>query len=1337
MSLPLGRQGSRLPTDEDFAFLLEDRAFVDYFNIFITLPVFGQQIFYNFIERGFVYDPPIKKKRNYVDRRCVIAFLIEERYPLFEKTSLFLEYLLCCRLRDVEVDFESKTFKEESEKRAHFSRNVLGHVVGMQMFREFIRGTAGENVFKCWIEIARWKLSEETPSQKTELAHNIKATYLAEGSQCDLRTKGKRLVFEGKIDFELIPEREIQDEILKATSEMDILYMVETSDAFDNLQRILLSILRRYWVPRYFIHLYHTVSSETLSFLKKETPFDIGTLAQQRKLRCQIMFPRIYSASRSSPGSPTTPVFLSCDADRLPEPAYSVTSSDVHAQTPDVEIPSNTSDRNIEPLELLSLWSGQGYSRQRSIATKGNLSGSKNDEFDDAYGLKELEIWEKAESSRFLGGSPILYTIPLFVNSYVKGRKRVDFDNTILDKNNKMAASFASDMLAGYPFRQYLQERQLKQDSRMLDFWSDVRQYMDADDGYLDPYGIPMKRKLARTLTDKYLTLNNDLEYDIFSEQLKMTLYQGLNSRDDVILMSYAQNIISHALKESWQQYSRQERTSFRMKVCGSRIFDRNVIEIQPRSASARGQSDPLFYVNSNTPSPTGLTCNDMETTPGQSTSFQETVSPFSRMTSALGALTLTPEQSLKALEFAVLCAEYGRSGVSPQVSPRLEDLIDVLYSDYGSLHIKREPAKRHEFLHNLLNKPKIDIETIKVSRRVLLATPEVSAMERGQFRSRLQRLVLRRRGILIERPTRPRNLVEVMQSPIHFEFFKRFMMDNKTVHPLLFWKYVEDLKEAQFARHRNHIISVIYRKFFSKAAKQGYLLDCSDDIIRQIPTMERIPASVLICAQASVFRSLEKKWFPRYMQTYQVDADYPPPEQTAESPLAKSPTFADLTEKLVINKEAMGNKRKTQKKRKTWHLWRGFLHLITDFMDAMEDEYEFKLLELYMRNEQEKDSKRKRVADKSLLTSSTIAAYQTRVVLRNRLVIINKLVADLNFWNEIQKFKKHIDEISTRENITKVDMDFLQLKAKAIVDCYLVSEVLPRVQVNIPSDLATSIAVSLTHSGPTRGLFHDAMILIFPIIYFFWKRFRDEWLKGHDPKDFYFRLKEKLTVPWVSCTPHKDLSGPDYLHVRESQCQMMAVNLHEDEPFRINFTVMGGIRYMFSNRMATKPATMPANTVGHSARRHHNSRRSQRNSVNRIHRLQAEDATHGEHRYSRHDMKKKSKIILEDEESVRNLDQGDLDVKSERSLEIQKPEEQLGSSATALPARRRRQPAATNQCKAFRISQLVEELNSESNRPIAQRLRTLDQVVRAALNTQNRSQFTDDAISSLTSLLN
>lgn len=80
------------------------------------------------------------------------------------------------------------------------------------------------------------------------------------------------------------------------------------------------------------------------------------------------------------------------------------------------------------------------------------MSGLKNDEFDDVYGLKEFEIWEKVEFLYFLRGFLILYIILLFVNFYVKGWKRVDFDNIILDKNNKMVVLFVFDMLVGYLF---------------------------------------------------------------------------------------------------------------------------------------------------------------------------------------------------------------------------------------------------------------------------------------------------------------------------------------------------------------------------------------------------------------------------------------------------------------------------------------------------------------------------------------------------------------------------------------------------------------------------------------------------------------------------------------------------------------------------------------------------------------------------------------------------------------------------------------------------------------------------------------------------------------------
>lgn len=98
------------------------------------------------------------------------------------------------------------------------------------------------------------------------------------------------------------------------------------------------------------------------------------------------------------------------------------------------------------------------------------------------------------------------------------------------------------------------------------------------------------------------------------------------------------------------------------------------MIEIPPRSASARGQSDPLFYVNSNIQSPTALTSNDAENVPTQSTSPQQEASTttYSRVTSELANLTLTLEISLKSLEYAILCTEYGEwfSVASLVISP-------------------------------------------------------------------------------------------------------------------------------------------------------------------------------------------------------------------------------------------------------------------------------------------------------------------------------------------------------------------------------------------------------------------------------------------------------------------------------------------------------------------------------------------------------------------------------------------------------------------------------------------------------------------------------------------
>ena len=42
--------------------------------------------------------------------------------------------------------------------------------------------------------------------------------------------------------------------------------------------------------------------------------------------------------------------------------------------------------------------------------------------------------------------------------------------------------------------------------------------------------------------------------------------------------------------------------------------------------------------------------------------------------------------------------------------------------------------------------------------------------------------------------------------------------------------------------------------------------------------------------------------------------------------------------------------------------------------------------------------------AEKNMLVSGLVTTIQTRVVIRNRLVVVNRIPNDLNFWMEIKK---------------------------------------------------------------------------------------------------------------------------------------------------------------------------------------------------------------------------------------------------------------------------------------------------------------------------------------------
>ena len=78
-------------------------------------------------------------------------------------------------------------------------------------------------------------------------------------------------------------------------------------------------------------------------------------------------------------------------------------------------------------------------------------------------------------------------------------------------------------------------------------------------------------------------------------------------------------------------------------------------------------------------------------------------------------------------------------------------------------------------------------------------------------------------------------------------------------------------------------------------------------------------------------------------------------------------------------------------------------------------------------------------------------APHPTRRMVNSKLVSVDRLVSDVEFWLEVERFKNladHAAECARSGNYTLEDENLLLDKAKAIVKCFIDSDVPPRIQV-------------------------------------------------------------------------------------------------------------------------------------------------------------------------------------------------------------------------------------------------------------------------------------------------
>ncbi|XP_071983874.1 regulator of G-protein signaling protein-like [Engystomops pustulosus] len=151
----------RIPS-QDLQDLLNDDIFVDFFNTFLNLPVFGQTPFFDpVLQRWELW--PVLPFHPGSRSNGLIKWLQEHRLGLFHRTDLYLHYLLCQKLlrnwrekrcSSKNLDEALKEDKDKFSDHCLFHR-CIGSVRGILRFRAFLHGSIGEELISFWLIVEK------------------------------------------------------------------------------------------------------------------------------------------------------------------------------------------------------------------------------------------------------------------------------------------------------------------------------------------------------------------------------------------------------------------------------------------------------------------------------------------------------------------------------------------------------------------------------------------------------------------------------------------------------------------------------------------------------------------------------------------------------------------------------------------------------------------------------------------------------------------------------------------------------------------------------------------------------------------------------------------------------------------------------------------------------------------------------------------------------------------------------------------------------------------------------------------------------------------------------
>ncbi|XP_031240869.1 regulator of G-protein signaling protein-like isoform X1 [Mastomys coucha] len=1040
--------------------LLEDETFADFFNTFLSLPVFGQTPFYNVEKSQWSLWPEIPYDL-IAKYKGLLTWLEKYRLPFFCKTNLCFYYILCQELISfIKSPEGAKMMRWKMADQWLLGKCIAG-VRGMWRFCSYLKGSAGEELLDFWILAEKILSIDETDEYLKDyylsLLLMLKATHLQEGS---------RVVTLCNMDIKSLLNLSIWHPN-QSTTRREIL---------SHMQRVALFKIQSYWLPNFYTHAKMTMANEEACHgLMQEYETRLcsvccthaGGLPLNMSIKKSHRFQKKYSSKKAKKKMwhLNDPILWPLETDTKPEVSTKAQEEMSLPERVVLQKPSLGEDSSKETI-IHFLCKDLQNAKKPIVKRKSKIQLHMEGFLDTTF------------PNHLRSATPIInHAAPLVVKKSL--RRSLSFGYTHW--------ALCADACAGSPFRFHLKKMNLKVEVQLLDLWQDLQYFINVLMNSRQNGNALFRHVLGNRICELYL-----------SEQigpplpLKPQTLQGLKkllpSGEVNPWIPKAQKEICKVLSPWYDEFLVEEDYWFL------------VFTTQTRFVKARWHKKEAI-------------------------SKEEHILLYKRLQESLVlSQALGSMQEIDSMQWQRVATENLRQGGSLEV----ELTTPVFLQDLSKMSFKDLSFKN----------PKLAIEKMSEDYKIYCerVPPKaftVEIVKQPKFYS--QRKVSVVKKPVIRKPSmRPRNLTEVLLNNAHLEYFKEFLKDRKSENPLQFLIAVQKIMMETNEKTYKTALENITKTYLHSKVPPEEILQCDAPFIKEIANMRHITTTTLLLLQGYVMKSVEEKWFKEYQDLFPprpMDVDVPETQVIPRKPSKSTTHLHDSQKKGWIKMITFI---------KSFCSYRRF---IADAKNRQELA-DFIHLEMYNNKENFSTSPTTSARHTPILPSARNAEQENgdmvlvkRRIFGHRVITINFAVNDIYFFSEMERFNDlvssaHMLQINRAYN--ENDIILMRSKLNIILKLYLVSDVPPKLRVNISESQKDIIFSAITEGHLDRTIFHGAIMSTFPVIMYFWKRFCN-WKATRSYVEYIGKKFEDGRNPPKSVYKYPPWSGGDHTVLRFS----------------------------------------------------------------------------------------------------------------------------------------------------------------------------------------------------------